>query len=58
MWVSTGTSIALQRLARHRGITQRQVLEQLIGQADTEATAGMDDAVLDRYLSAPAGVRR
>lgn len=57
MWVSTGTSLALQRLARHRGVTQRQVLEELVAQADTEATVGMDDAALDRYLSAPAGVR-
>jgi len=34
LWVSTGADLALERLARRYTITKRQVLEQLIVQAD------------------------
>ena len=33
-WVSTGTDLALDRLAKRYGVTKRQVLERLIGDAD------------------------
>lgn len=33
-WVTTGASLALARLARHHGISQRAMLERLIVQAD------------------------
>jgi hypothetical protein len=53
-WAPTGTALALRRLARHQGVTQREVLVQLIARAEGEAIAGMDDAALDEYLSASA----
>ena len=34
-WVTSSTDFALDRLARHRGVTRRQMLEQMIDDADT-----------------------
>ena len=34
LWVSTGADLALKRLARRYTVTKRQMLEQLIVQAD------------------------
>ena len=34
MWVETGTALALARLARRAGVTQRAMLEGLVRQAD------------------------
>ncbi len=52
VWTPTGTSLALRRLSRHRGVTQREALVQLIAQAEAAVMAGMDDAELDAYLAA------
>lgn len=41
-WVSTGAALALARLARRSGTTQRAILEQLIQSADDEIVKGID----------------
>ena len=41
--VSASAAAALQRLARHHGITQRAMLEQVLAQAEAAAIAGMHD---------------
>jgi hypothetical protein len=41
-WVSTGAALALARLARHHGLTQRAMLEHLIAVADDTVTAELD----------------
>ncbi|WP_426104106.1 hypothetical protein [Massilia sp. TSP1-1-2] len=40
-WVSTGTHLALERIATRDGVTQRQVLERLIRVEDDRILAGM-----------------
>lgn len=40
-WLSTRASLALKRLARHRGVTQEAVLEALLIQADDEVLKGL-----------------
>ncbi|WP_186407844.1 hypothetical protein [Candidatus Accumulibacter aalborgensis] len=50
-WVSTATALALGRLARRAGTTQRAVLEQLILDADRAVTQAMSDDELDHYLA-------
>ena len=42
MWVSTGTHLALERIATRDGVTQRQVLERLIGVEDDRILAAME----------------
>ena len=42
IWVSTGAALALARLARHRGVTQREMLERLITTADDRITRRLD----------------
>lgn len=41
-WLSTAASQALHRLARHHGVTKRQVLEQLLSAADQKIIASLD----------------
>lgn len=41
--VSATTAAALQRLARHQGLSQRATLEQVLAQAEAAAIAGMHD---------------
>lgn len=42
---------ALGRLARHRGLTVRQTLEQIIGAAETETVAGLGFLVRPGYFA-------
>lgn len=44
-WVSTAAALALKRLARRSGVSQRAMLEQLITEADEQvlASIGIDD---------------
>ncbi|MDD3651191.1 hypothetical protein [Immundisolibacter sp.] len=56
-WLPTGAALALGRLARHRGVSQRQALEQIIAQAETEALATLNDAELESYLHPPSVTR-
>ena len=41
-WVTTGASLALARLARHHGRTNRDMLEHLIIAADEEIVVRLD----------------
>ncbi len=52
VWVSTTAALALARLARRYGVTQRAMLEQLLIAAEHEVlrTLDADSPELDRYL--------
>ena len=52
-WVTTSTALALGRLARRAGTTQRAVLEQLIQDADRVVTQAMSDDEFDHYFALP-----
>ena len=41
-WVTTGAALALARLAQRSGVTQRDMLEQLITAADDEVVSNLD----------------
>lgn len=41
-WLSTAAALALERLARHHGLTQRAMLERLLLEARDNVTAGLD----------------
>ncbi|MBW8066880.1 MAG: hypothetical protein GJU73_05475 [Ferrovum sp.] len=45
-WVSTGCALALARLARHKGTTQRQIIERLILTEDQQI---IDELPHDRF---------
>ncbi len=47
----TGAALALRRLARHKGMSQAQVLADLIVQADARVASRLDDAQLDEYVT-------
>jgi len=50
-WVTTKADLALDRLARHHGITRRAMLERLIIEADDSITRGLDDEAFENYLN-------
>ena len=41
-WVTTGTYLALARLARRYGVTNREILEKLVGEADQSISSTLD----------------
>lgn len=49
-WVNTGAALALERLARHNGVTKREMLERVLLAEDARVTAGMDEAEREAYL--------
>ena len=51
-WVSTATALALARLSRRYGVTNRKMLERLIKDADEQAmaTLELDSAEWDEYF--------
>ncbi len=51
-WVTTATDFALDRLARHHGITRRTMLERLIAKADDAIlyTLDLDTPEWDIYF--------
>jgi hypothetical protein len=51
-WLSTAAALALERLARHHGLTQRALLERLLIEAQDNVTAGFgpDDPERDRFF--------
>ncbi len=51
-WVSTGTHLALERLAKRYGVTQREMLERLIRAEDDGVVAAinMDTPEWDAYF--------
>lgn len=55
-WLSTSAALALERLARHHGLTQRAMLERLLLEAQYDATAGMtdDDPKRDKFFGVTA----
>ncbi len=48
-WVTSYTSFSLERLARHFGLSQRDVLENIIESATKSATAEMNDDERDHF---------
>lgn len=50
-WVSTGASLALARLARHNGVTKREMLEQVLMAEEARVTSGMEEAEQTAYDS-------
>ena len=48
-WVTTNADLALDRLARHHGVTRRAMLEKLILEADDSITRGLDDEAFENY---------
>jgi hypothetical protein len=54
-WVSTGAANALKRLARHHGVSQREMLERLIEDADERIRKRLrSDAEWDEYFCVTA----
>lgn len=51
LFLPTGAALALRRLARHKGMSQAQVLADLIVQADQRVASRMDDAEMDEYVT-------
>lgn len=52
MVVSLGAAMALRRLAAHRGNTQRQVLENLLAEAQAATTGDMTSEQQSAYFDA------
>ena len=41
-WVSTGSSLALDRLAKRYGVTKREMIERLVFEADQKIVGSLD----------------
>jgi hypothetical protein len=54
LWVTTGTALALGRLARHHEVPQRDILERLILAADKQVLDGLSDIEWTNYMRVPA----
>ncbi len=50
-FVATKAALALNRLARHYAVTQREMLERLIEEADNALVSTMDDAQFEHYIN-------
>ncbi len=48
-WVTSHTSFSLERLARHFGLSQRDVLENIIESTTKSVTAKMTEETLDHF---------
>ncbi|WP_426111328.1 hypothetical protein [Massilia sp. PWRC2] len=59
MWLSTGAALALARLARRYGVTQRELVETMVRTEDSKVleTIAMDSPEWEEYFSykAPFG---
>ena len=42
MWISTGAALALDRLARHYGVTKREMIERLVCADDNRIVASLE----------------
>ena len=51
LFLPTGEALALRRLARHKGVSQAQIMADLIAKADRQATAKMDDEAFSEYVN-------
>jgi hypothetical protein len=54
LWVTTGTALALGRLARYQDVSQRDILERLILPADKQVLDGLSDIEWTNYMRVPA----
>ena len=56
VWLDHRAASALARLARHKGVTKRVVIEQLVNAADRKAekSLGIDSAEWAKYFSPAA----
>lgn len=54
LWVPTSSAMILQRLAAFRGVTKRQILEDLLLKEDTRVTKGMSEEQFDAYIYSSA----
>ena len=52
-WVSTGATLALERMSRRYGVTRKEMLEKLIMDAAMKIEAGMTEAEIDEYYREP-----
>ena len=57
LFLPTSAALALRRLARHKGVSQAQIVADLITKADHQATKSMDDEVMAEYINEGAHVR-
>ena len=51
LWLPAGAVFALRRLARQKGVSQAQILADLIARMDRQMTAKMDDAAFAEYVT-------
>jgi UDP-N-acetyl-D-mannosaminuronate dehydrogenase len=51
IWLSTEAYLALKRLAQRDGVTQREMLERLLVDAQNKVIAQLSDNELSAYLS-------
>lgn len=49
-WLSTGAYLALARLAKHYGVTKREMLERLISDKHKKVTRNMTDEEFSNFL--------
>jgi hypothetical protein len=49
-WVDTGTYLTLKRLARHNGVTMREMLERIVQAEDASVTSGINDDAWEAYM--------
>jgi len=50
-WISADAFFALRRMARHRGITRRAIIEELLRSADQEIADSMNEQQHDKYVT-------
>lgn len=53
-WISAEAALGLRRLARHHGVTQREIIERLVIAAQDEVMRDLADADFERYLGVTA----
>ncbi len=53
-WISAEAALALRRLARRHGVTQREIIERLVIAAQDEVMRDLADADFERYLGVTA----
>ena len=51
LFLPTGAALALRHLARLKGVSQAQIMADLITKADRQVTKNMDEAALDAYVN-------
>ena len=50
-WISADAFFALRRMARHRGMTQKAIIEELLLAADQEIADSMNEQQHDEYVT-------